>query len=166
MYTVTLYKEMQNFDREKTEASMASFDPDIWARYLLRELYDLGYNTAALALEKEACVSVDSEAMSQIRTSLHNFKWDQALHSLDSLRMRDPAALQEAKRTIAIGKYLYFLSKQESLQEAVIALHNDIVPLYSNTAVRKVRSEPERFEFNCKIGSRRATNSSYAIIMR
>lgn len=137
MGTVTLYKEMQDSNPKESESLVASFDPDTWARYLLRELYDLGYNIAAKALEKEACVSVDSEAMQQTRSYLQNFEWDQALRSLDNLKMRDLTALQEAKRAVAIGKYFFFLFSRKSLEEAIFALHNDLVPLYQTSSVRK-----------------------------
>ncbi|KAL0587175.1 hypothetical protein ABG067_003233 [Albugo candida] len=136
MGTVTLYKEMQDCNPKESESLVASFDPDTWARYLLRELYDLGYNIAAQALEKEACVSVDSKAMQQIRSYLQNFEWDQALRSLNNLKMRGPTALQEAKRAVAIGKYFFFLFSRKSLEEAIFALHNDLVPLYQTSSDR------------------------------
>ncbi|KAF1333565.1 Chloride channel, partial [Globisporangium splendens] len=122
-----------------------------WTRLLLRELYDLGYNASAAALEHEARVQLRTDAMRQLQTCLETHDWDGALELLSTaaddgegasaqsiitqheaarrIHMRSAQAAKEASLLVLKRKFLDFLMKKQ-LRAALSTFQNEILPFY------------------------------------
>lgn len=114
-----------------------------WTRLLLRELYDLGYNTSAATLEQEAQVQLRTDVMKQLQKCVEARDWDEALRlvgpksdapmSLSSsatvVHMRSPQAAREASLLLLKCKFLDLLV-QKQLRAALSTLHHEILPVF------------------------------------
>ncbi|CAI5721736.1 unnamed protein product [Peronospora effusa] len=110
-----------------------------WTRLLLRELYDLGFQDVAAALERDACVQLRSRAMKNLQELISQHQWDQAVQLLvtkkgghpahQMVEMKSPLAARQAVLLLLQRKFIEFLlSKQLSL--ALRTFQEEIVPLY------------------------------------
>ncbi|KAF4036867.1 WD domain G-beta repeat [Phytophthora infestans] len=106
-----------------------------WARLLLRELYDLGFNDAAAALEREACVQLRSSAMKKLQSLVSSNKWNDALQLVtkaggehEQLRMKSTMAAREAALLLLQRKFIDFLLLKQ-LPEALHTFQEEILPL-------------------------------------
>ncbi|KAI9911599.1 hypothetical protein PsorP6_009589 [Peronosclerospora sorghi] len=102
-----------------------------WARLLLRELYDLGFQEAAAALEREACIQLQSPAMKRLHELIRTRQWDKSLQLVmkkeedkdeeeegdeHQVEMKSPEATREATLLLLQRKYIdHLLAKQLSL---------------------------------------------------
>lgn len=103
-----------------------------WARLLLRELYDLGFSDAAAALEREASVSLRSNAMENLRSLVASCEWDKALHivtNVDAIQMKSHLATREAALLLLQRKFIDCLL-QNQVSEALHLFQEKIYPVY------------------------------------
>lgn len=113
-----------------------SENKEVWTRHLLREIQDMGLSATAKALEEEMNISVDSDRMIELRTCLKGCAYDQALQILAKMEMRSAAAYVEAKKLILKCKYVNQLLEEVALEDAVVTLQRDLVPLLQGSGVR------------------------------
>ncbi|ETL81752.1 hypothetical protein L917_17978 [Phytophthora nicotianae] len=106
-----------------------------WARLLLRELYDLGFNDAAAALEREACVQLRSSVMKKLQNLVASRQWDEALQLVmktgderEQLQMKSTLAAREAALLLLQRKFIDFLLLKQ-LPEALRTFQEEILPL-------------------------------------
>lgn len=105
---------------------------DKWARLILRELYDLGYEETARALENEAAIRVQTSTMEMLQSYVKKHQWDECIALLrpsDSekfVRMRSPAATREVMLLLLKNKYLDLL-RQNRLNESLETFQKEIL---------------------------------------
>ncbi|KAF4321737.1 hypothetical protein JM18_003629, partial [Phytophthora kernoviae] len=118
-----------------------------WARLLLRELYDLGFNDAAAALEREAAVQLCSPAMKRFQTLVNAQEWDSALELVTQkdgdwkLQMKSIQATREAGLLLLQRKYIELLLKRE-VKGALKTFQEEILPVY-NPSEKEVKQLAE-----------------------